>query len=349
MSLVDRLKAFVRGAAEIEAEQVPDIRRRRSAFSTAPSPFAPRLGALNIELQAPAFRALIKFGDDLEEAPAGATFDQALETYAMDATNIKNQFTLGQGAIPDDLFNWFSTQSFIGYQACAIISQHWLVNKALMIPAKDAVRNGYQIGSVDGDELDLDLLSKLQAIDKAYNIPANLIEFATNTRRFGVRIAIFVVESDDEDYYKKPFNIDGIKPGSYKGISQVDPSWVAPILDQQSAANPASMHFYEPTYWLVAGQLYHRSHLIVSRYVEGVGCAGSFQVCFSIRAIDQLGEPGFEIVSDGWSDASEGILRERIVECLLSIRREMDEADRREMGDAYRAPRPSVDGSAEAP
>jgi hypothetical protein len=33
-----------------------------------------------------------------------------------------------------------------------------------------------------------------------------------------------------EDYYEKPFNPDGITEGSYKGISQVDPYWMMPML-----------------------------------------------------------------------------------------------------------------------
>lgn len=268
-------RAFARVSKSLRApkakpERAPDIRQRVSAFSTGPIPgFLRKEGEGVIKLQAPEFTAPITFASDPPvEGSEVVTFDQALETHAMDASELKQAFTLGQGAIPDDLFSWFSKQGFIGYQACAIISQHWLVNKALMVPAKDAVRNGYTVGSVDGSEIDLDVLSQIRAADRKYNLPKNLVEFATNTRRFGIRLALFVVESPDEDYYRKPFNIDGVRPGSYKGISQVDPSWIAPVLDQEAAANPASMSFYEPTYWMIAGQLYHHSHLVIARYVD---------------------------------------------------------------------------------
>jgi len=257
----------------------PDIRERRSAFSTDRQPVPVNIGAESktFPIQPPSFSSKIKL---LNGAAGGgsatfdsatfdvATYDSVLESFGMDSTTLKQAFTLGQGAIPDDLFNWYTQQGFIGYQACALVSQHWLVNKALMIPAKDAVRNGYKIGTVSGEEIELETLAKIQAVDKDFNLPKQMIEFAQNTRRFGIRIAIFNVESDDPDYYRKPFNIDGVKAGSYKGISQVDPNWIAPILDAQAVANPASMDFYEPIYWLIAGQLYHKSHVVVARYAD---------------------------------------------------------------------------------
>ena len=263
-----RLARWVEPDSELNLEPEPDIRERRSAFSTDRSITPVNLGSepRQHDIQMPAFSSDIKIQDGATGEVA--TFDSALESFGTDSTTLKQAFTLGQGAIPDDLFNWFTQQGFIGYQACALVSQHWLVNKVLMIPAKDAVRNGFKIGTVGGEKIELDTLAKLNAIDKKFKLPTQMIEFAQNTRRFGVRIAIFNVESDDEDYYRKPFNIDGVKVGSYKGISQVDPNWVAPILDAQSVANPASMDFYEPTYWLIAGQLYHKSHVVVARYAD---------------------------------------------------------------------------------
>lgn len=278
----ERLKSiFRRPTPEVEPEvaPAPDIRERRAAFSTAPLPLT--LGkAIDIELARPQFTAVVNMVNGLPvvasagvafdhagaREASGVAFDSAIESHGMDSTQMKRAFTMGQGAIPDDLFNWYSTQSFIGYQACAIISQHWLVDKIMTIPAKAAVRNGYELGSVDGEEIDLKTLAAIRRADKEFKLAANLVEFAQNTRRFGVRVAIFKVESPDPGYYEKPFNIDGVKKGAYKGISQVDPSWVAPMLDAESVADPASIHFYEPTYWLIAGQLYHHSHVVLARY-----------------------------------------------------------------------------------
>ena len=41
-----------------------------------------------------------------------------------------------------------------------------------------------------------------------------------------------------------------------------------PELDTQAASDPASMYFYEPTYWRINGKRYHRTHLIIMRTNE---------------------------------------------------------------------------------
>src|SRR5574337_2071882 len=87
-------------------------------------------------------------------------------------------------------------------------------------------------------------------------------------RIFGIRVAMFKVDSTDPEYYEKPFNLDGVAPGSYKGIVQIDPYWTAPELDGNAAAQPDTMHFYEPTWWIINGRRYHRSHLIIFRNSE---------------------------------------------------------------------------------
>ena len=82
---------------------------------------------------------------------------------------------------------------------------------------------------------------------------------------FGIRVAIFVVDSPDDKYYEKPFNIDGVTKGSYKGISQIDPYWMMPMMTAESTSDPSNIHFYDPEFWVISGKKYHRSHLIISR------------------------------------------------------------------------------------
>lgn len=196
------------------------------------------------------------------------------EGVAMDASpdgfsGLKSAFQIGQaGIIPQNLFAWYVSQGFIGYQACAIIAQHWLIDKACTVAPQDAARKGYEITANSGTEVPADALDKLKAIDTRHNIQRQLVEFARFNRIFGIRIALFQVESDDPDYYTNPFNPDGIKPGSYKGISQVDPYWITPELDADAVSNPASRHFYEPTFWRIMGKRYHRSHLVIIRAAE---------------------------------------------------------------------------------
>ena len=184
------------------------------------------------------------------------------------SSNLKSAYALSQPNISDSLMMWYVSQSFIGAQMCAFLAQNWLVNKACSIPARDAVRNGYDIVSADEDDLPVEILQEIKKHNEAFRLDGNMMEFLRHGRIFGVRILFFKVNSPDPDYYEKPFNIDGIRPGSYKGICQVDPYWTAPMLDGESASDPSSMHFYEPTWWMINGKKFHRTHLIIFRNAE---------------------------------------------------------------------------------
>lgn len=161
-------------------------------------------------------------------------------------------------SVPDAQFYWYASQSFIGYQTCAQMAQNWLIDKACLMPARDAIRQGYDIEGPDDE-----IIKRVKALDKRYGINKSMREFIHMGRIFGIRVAIFRVDSADPDYYEKPFNIDGVVKGSYRGISQVDPIWCSPILTDTSVADPASIRFYEPEFWMINGQKYHRSHLSV--------------------------------------------------------------------------------------
>lgn len=188
--------------------------------------------------------------------------------FAMDNNlNIKAPYQ-GQNIIPESQVLWYASQTFIGYQLCAMLAQQWLISKACLIPAKDATRNGYEVSVNDGTEVLPEILDEIRRLDIDYKLNKNLIEFVQMGRIFGIRIAMFVIESDDEDYYKNPFNPDGITEGSYKGISQIDPYWITPQLDAEASGNPAAINFYEPTWWVINGKLVHRTHLIIFRTEE---------------------------------------------------------------------------------
>lgn len=173
---------------------------------------------------------------------------------------------------PSTQLGWYASQGFIGYQMCAIIAQNWLVNKACLLPGRDAMRHGYEITVNDGTEIAPEVIDKIKAADKRYKIKKHAVEMIHLGRVFGVRHVLPIIDYGSpeatEDAWKKPFNIDGVKPGSYKGLCQIDPYWITPELDQQAAANPASLHFYEPTWWRVNGKRIHRSHLIIFRNGE---------------------------------------------------------------------------------
>jgi phage-related protein (TIGR01555 family) len=158
---------------------------------------------------------------------------------------------------------WYAQQSFVPSQMCAIVAQNWLVNKACSIMPRDAIRKGYKVIGDDGNELDPRRAKLVERYDQAYGLKKNLRQFIRKGKIFGIRIAIFKVRSADPYYYEKPFNIDGVGPGTYQGIVQPDPYWCAPLLDRAASSDPLSLRFYEPTYWQINGRKIHHSHLVV--------------------------------------------------------------------------------------
>lgn len=215
----------------------------------------------------------------LEEAGRAITAKlPRAEGVAMDdsSTGVPNFKSGWTSNLPDALVGWFTSQSFIGYQVCALVAQNWLIDKALTMPARDAIRHGYDIhvkglaASEEGgeDEAEAGIVDKLKALDDDFRVQFNLEQYVKMGRLFGVRVLIFLVDSDDPEYYEKPFNPDGVKPGSYRGMSQVDPYWAIPAFDNASISDPASEHFYEPTWWVIQGKRYHRTHLCIFRASE---------------------------------------------------------------------------------
>lgn len=192
----------------------------------------------------------------------------------------------GQFGIPESLQNWYISQSFIGWQSCAIIAQHWLIDKACSRAGEDAVRHGWDLnivrqnaegatkdpdavggeeqGGLEAGEADDEVIDRIKEIDTDFKIKKHCSNLAKFTNVFGIRIAIYEVDYDDPKAYEKPFNLDGVKKGSYRGIRQVDPYWTAPILDSEAAADPTSLRFYVPTWWVIGGRRYHYTHLHIS-------------------------------------------------------------------------------------
>lgn len=173
--------------------------------------------------------------------------------------------------LPEALLAWYASQRFIGYQACAMIAQQWLVDKACSMPARDAIRHGFEVMAYGDGELQLsdeqqaDIDEAIKRADRKFKLFKNMQEFIRMGRIFGVRVAFFKINGATRDFYENPFNIDGVKPGTYEGIVQVDPYWCVPLLSGDAASDPASMHFYEPEWWIINGQRFHRSHLVIFR------------------------------------------------------------------------------------
>lgn len=171
--------------------------------------------------------------------------------------------------IPEAVLSWYASTSFIGYQACGMIAQHWLVDKACTMPARDAIRNGFDLQVYGREQLAADqsdeVVEEIKRGDRRYKLPQHMQEFIRMGRIFGIRIAVFKVKSDDPKYYEQPFNIDAVTPDSYEGIVQVDPYWCNPMLSSDNASDATSAHFYDPEWWIIQGKKYHRSHLCIFR------------------------------------------------------------------------------------
>ncbi len=198
---------------------------------------------------------LPKIEGGTQDEEGSGTFGLKLQTYPNQAIN-------------PAIMDWYALQGFIGWQACALLAQNWLIDRAISMPARDATRNGWDIVRVDGGKFEDKHAKLLKSYDKAFRMKFQAEQLVRLGRVFGIRIALFKVDSTDPDYYLNPFNPDGVTEGSYKGIAQVDPYWCAPILDAAASGDPASIHFYEPTYWMIGGLQVHRTHLHIFRTPE---------------------------------------------------------------------------------
>ena len=171
------------------------------------------------------------------------------------------------GGVSNTQLQWFALQSFIGWQLCAILSQHWLISKACSTPARDAIRNGWKI-KFSGKYANESIIDEqLTFYDRKHKIAHHCRELVRRMKIFGIRIAMPIIDYDDPDALEKPFNIDGVKPGSYKGWTQIDPYWIIPVLDATST-KPGDKNFYEPMWWICNGKRIHRTHLIICRGPE---------------------------------------------------------------------------------
>lgn len=174
----------------------------------------------------------------------------AMDAYP-DTSKFQNAYNV-TNPVDDIIYTHFATQGFIGFQACAILAQNWLINKACSQPTKDAIRPDYDLSYVttdDTEEVDKDFLSEIKDISndpKKFDIKKVARTFAEKKRQFGQILAYPIVEGAD---YEKPFNIDGIKPNSYKGMTVVDPIWYQAILDAEVINDPTSLRFFKPTYF----------------------------------------------------------------------------------------------------
>lgn len=199
----------------------------------------------------------------MDAAPTGGAQGVAMDGNGDFAARFKG---LNVSGIPDALYGWFVSQTFIGHQMAAMVAQHWLVDKACEMPAKDAVRKGFTVNLEGLPEDQQENVHKLiNKASKKYRVNRKMREWVHKGRVFGIRIAIFKVRATDPKYYEFPFNPDTVTPGSFEGIVEVDPYWCTPELATAGLSDPTSSDYAEPLYWVIQGKRYHRSHLAIFR------------------------------------------------------------------------------------
>jgi phage-related protein (TIGR01555 family) len=252
---------FTPAPVKVQAEPVEVV---RSSFFTSDAP--PSSASREVVVATAQARAMPVGASNIRRVVDGVAMDASGDAWA---TSAKSAFQLAGGNVPDAQLLWYAGQGFIGFQTCAILAQQWLVDKACSIPARDAIRNGYKVTINTGAAVDAPaILEKLRRADKKYKIKAHCVELVRMQRVFGIRVALFKVDSPDPKYYERPFNPDGVTPGSYKGIVQIDPYWCTPELSTSGVNDPTSADFYDPLYWTIQGKRYHRSHLVIARGPE---------------------------------------------------------------------------------
>lgn len=181
---------------------------------------------------------------------------QSSGSFAMDSAccpstdKLNNAYNIS-APVDDIIYTFYATQCFIGFQACSVLTQNWLINKACSLPAKDAIRPNYTLNyKVPADEvIDNDFLTEIKDVsdDKTkYNIREVARLFAEKKRQFGQILAFPIIDGVD---YSLPFNIDAVKPNSYKGMTVVDPVWYAAELDSDAISDPSSLNYFRPTYF----------------------------------------------------------------------------------------------------
>lgn len=168
--------------------------------------------------------------------------------------------------IPEDILKFYGSHFFIGWQACALLRQNPYIDKACTIPAQDAISPDYKISYVENtdaenqDNDDEKLAEMKQISDKDYNIKEVCYRANVDKKTFGISLVVPVIDGVN---YQKPYNIEAVKKGSYKGMTVVEPYWAAPQLDGNAVSNPMNTGFQEPTWWKMPnGTLVHKSWCI---------------------------------------------------------------------------------------
>ena len=178
---------------------------------------------------------------------------------AMDSKFSNGAVGLGSNdGIPQEVGMWYASQGYIGPLQASWIARHWLVDKAINMPARDSLRQGWELETEDEKLVEL-----MEGADKKYKISSRLHEFVAAARRTGGAVAVLLTCPDSEsesEYYEHPLNLDAVT--EYHGIAIIDAVDANPMPDQSDLNNPASLNYMMPSYFQIGTKRYHKSHCI---------------------------------------------------------------------------------------
>ncbi|MBO4556879.1 MAG: DUF1073 domain-containing protein [Elusimicrobiales bacterium] len=253
--LIDKAAEFVDGlikAAEAAkaSKTAPYAKEHESSFTGLSAEQKQEYLKMSFQRTAEDFTFPAELADPGQKAVQDSAAVQSIKQMRMNGLS---------GTGQDKIYEFYGKHGFIGWQLCAVIAQNWAVQNACSIPAEDAARPGWENRFAEGtaaetesgtDAADIPAKVKELALQK-YGLMQALIRHARNMKIFGVSYLLPVFDTDYD--YSKPYNADGIQPGSFKGFKVIDPYWAMPQWGRQSMSNPASMAFYEPAYYALPG------------------------------------------------------------------------------------------------
>lgn len=170
----------------------------------------------------------------------------------------------------------FFSHSFIGWQACALLTQNAYIRKACEIPARDAIAVDYKLHFAGGDDKDPntdkeeeeDILQELKLMSDRKMKIKNVCRDANIFKKTYGQILVVPTFNVDVDM-SEPFDLSKIKKGTYTGMQIIQPFWVQYQMGVEQLNRPDRAGFYEPEYYTIPNKAkIHKSWII--KLVNGV-------------------------------------------------------------------------------
>lgn len=168
--------------------------------------------------------------------------------------------------IPEKIMRYYEDHYFIGWSACAALSQHEFISRACSIPGEDAIAIGYSVAFSNHDNKSDNDSGEIKEMIKESNDVYDINEVCRrldfNKKVFGCGLAVPSFEGDEVDM-ENPMNLDATIKSKYLGWKVVDPYWITPEFDERSISDPSYKDYFVPTWWrLTNGKRIHKSWCI---------------------------------------------------------------------------------------